>query len=320
MTVNLHDQVKTNQRRSLLIILVFFAFVGFLGGMIGVVFGGYFTGNLLDLQYIVFSFIMALLVAGLYIAIFMSQGEKMILSATGAVQADRKNYPYLYHTTEALSLAAGLKVPPKCYVIEDKSLNAYATGFKPENSYIVITTGLYKKLNRQELEGVIAHELSHIKNQDIKVMLMAAGLVGATVLLASIIFRVFIYSFLFGGGGGKKDGRVVLFVFIFWLFLVILSPIVGRMIQLSISRKREYLADSTGALLTRYPEGLASALEKIKNDSNPLGKDKASKATAHLFISSPFKSKKKKTPLFARLFSTHPPIDDRIAKLRGTKK
>lgn len=238
----------------------------------------------------------------------------MILSTTGATLASPKKYPHLYHTTEGLSIAAGLKVPPKCYIIDDPSLNAYATGFRPEKSHVVVTTGLLNKLNRQEIEGVLAHEISHIQNQDIKVMLLAAGLVGATVLLADLMFRMFLFAPRGGGGGGNRGGGPwILFIIGFWILLVILSPIVGQMIKFAISRRREYLADANGALLTRYPEGLASALEKIKNDTNQL--KTANKATAHLFISNPFKRKS----TLSNLFATHPPIDSRISRLRGVK-
>jgi len=312
--VNLHDEVRENKKKSIFIILMFFIFIALIGAGAGVVFGGYSSGNLFDPTSIIFSVIMALFIAGLYIMIFMATGSKMILSATGAKEADRKTYPYLYHTTEALSIAAGMKNVPKCYVINDTALNAYATGFNEKDSYIVVTTGLLNKLNREEIEGVLAHEMSHIKNQDIKVMLLAAGLVGATVLLADLLFRMFI----FGGHGGNnenKDGRIMAFVFVFWLLLIILSPIIGEMIKMAISRQREYLADANGALLTRYPEGLASALEKIKNDPDPLV-DRANKATAHLFISTPFRDK---GSFLRGLFATHPPIDLRIAKLRGKK-
>lgn len=313
MVVNLHDEVRSNKRKSFFIILMFFAFIGLIGGVGGVVFGAYSTGEL-SWSGFLFGLVMAIFVAWIYVMIFYSQGEKMILSATGAKEASREHYPYLYHTTEALSIAAGLKVPPKCYVIEDSALNAYATGFTPEKSYIVVTTGLIEKLNRQELEGVIAHEMSHIKNEDIKVMLLAAGLVGATVLLADLMFRMFIYAPKGGGGnsGGDKKGNAMIFILVFWVVLVILSPIIGEMIKLAISRRREYLADANGALITRYPEGLASALEKIKNDPDPLV-DHANKATAHLFISTPFRKKVG----ISNLFSTHPPIDDRIRRLRG---
>ena len=315
MAVNLHDEIRANKRKSVFIILMFFVFIGFLGAGAGMAWGGYSSGNLFDPTSMIFSVVMAFLVALLYIGIFMSSGANMILKATGAKEASRKDYPFLYHTTEALSLAAGMRVPPKCYVIDDSALNAYATGFKPEKSYVVVTTGLIKKLNREELEGVIAHEMSHIKNQDIKVMLLAAGLVGATVLLADILFRMFIFAPRGGGGNSdNKNGGLIIAIIGFWLLLVILSPIIGEMIRLAISRRREYLADANGALLTRYPEGLASALEKIKNDPDPLV-DSANKATAHLFISTPFR---KKVGL-SSLFATHPPIDDRIARLRGKK-
>ncbi len=316
MVVNLHEEVRANKRKSFVIILMFFAFVGLIGGVGGVALGIYSTGGI-NLGGFIFGLIMAFIVAGLYILIFYSSGEHMILKATGAKEANRKTYPFLYHTTETLAIAAGLgATPPKCYVIEDTALNAYATGFKPEKSYIVVTTGLMKKLNRQELEGVIAHEMSHIKNSDIKVMLLAAGLVGATVLLADFMFRMFIFSPKGGGGGGdNKNGGLMIAVIAFWVLLVVLSPIIGEMIKLAISRRREYLADSSGALLTRYPEGLASALEKIKGDPDPLV-DSANKATAHLFISTPFR----KRVGLSGLFATHPPIDDRIAKLRGRKE
>jgi len=311
--VNLHDEIRSNKRKTIFIFISFFLFIGIIGATIGIILGGYYTGNLFNPSSIIFSIIMSTLIAFLYILFFMKSGSKMILKATGATEASRSQFPYLYHTTEALSLAAGMKKPPKCYIIKDTALNAYATGFKEEDSYIVVTTGLIDKLNRQELEGVLAHEMSHIKNKDIKVMLLAAGLVGATVLLADILFRVFIYSPR--GGNNDRDGKIVFFVFIFWLALIILAPLVGKLIQMAISRRREFLADSSGALLTRYPEGLASALEKIKNDPDPLV-DNANKATAHLFISTPFRKKKS---FLTNLFSTHPPIDERIAKLRGKK-
>ena len=312
MALNIHDEIRANKRKSFFVIMLFFAFIGFLGAVFGIILGIYSTG-VFTWTSIIFSVTMALIVALVYVLIFMKVGANMVLKATGAVEASRKDYPYLYHTTEALSLAAGMRTPPKCYVIDDKSLNAYATGLKPENSYVVVTTGLLEKLNRQEIEGVLAHEISHIKNQDIRVMLLAAGLVGATVLLADLMFRAFIFAPK--GGNHKMDPKLMIPIFIFWILLVVLSPIVGELIRLAISRRREYLADATGAKLTRYPEGLASALEKIKNDSNPV-MQRANKATAHLFISNPFSKTK---GAMSRLFSTHPPIDDRIRRLRGQR-
>ncbi len=314
MVVNLHDEVRANKRKSIFVIMSFFLFVIVLGFVAGLVFlgvsGGVFSVYS-GLVGAVFAFVLSLI----YMMIFMSTGDKMILSVTGATLASRSEYPYLYHTTEALSLAAGLKTPPKCYIIKDNALNAYATGFTPEKSYIVVTTGLIDKLNREELEGVLAHEMSHIKNSDIKVMLIAAGLVGVTVLISDMLFRMFIFAPRSGGGRDNDSNDKLKIVFILvGVLLVILSPIIAQLIKLAISRKREYLADSTGALLTRYPEGLASALEKIKNSHIPL--QNANKATAHLFISNPLKDGKQ---FLSSMFSTHPPIEDRIKRLRGIK-
>jgi heat shock protein HtpX len=217
----------------------------------------------------------------------------------------------LINTVEGLAIAAGLAKPPKVYVIEDSALNAFATGRDPEHSSITVTTGLLEKLTKLELEGVIAHEMSHIKNFDIRVMMLAAVMVGLTVLLSDFLLR----SFLWGRGGRSRENNQMTAVFIIvGLALAILAPLVGEAIKLAISRKREYLADASGALLTRYPKGLADALKKIKGDPDPLV-DHANKATAHLFISTPFRKSKKS--FMKKLFSTHPPIDQRIKKLEN---
>ncbi|MFW6027119.1 MAG: M48 family metallopeptidase [Candidatus Woesearchaeota archaeon] len=232
----------------------------------------------------------------------------MILSINGAKKADRKTYSYLYHTTEALALAAGMQKVPECYVIEDSALNAFATGFKPEKSYIVVTTGLLNKLNRQELEGVLAHELSHIQNQDIKLMLYVAGLIGIFTLIGT-----FCYYASFGSRfrSNRDSNKSVFFFIILWIIFSIIGVFFATLFKFALSRKREYLADANGALLTRYPPALASALRKISKDPDPLV-DKANKATAHLFISTPFMKKKS---LLTGLFSTHPPIEERIKRL-----
>jgi heat shock protein HtpX len=198
---------------------------------------------------------------------------------------------------------------PKVYVIDDSALNAFATGRDPENSAIVVTTGLLKKMNRQELEGVIAHEMSHIKNYDIRVMMLASVLVGVLTLLSDVMLR----SVLWGGGRDRDRGGGSIILIVIGLALVILSPLIGYLTQLAISRRREYLADAEGAMLTRYPPGLASALRKIAKDPDPLV-DNANRATAHLFISTPFR---KRTDFFTNLFSTHPPIEERIRRLEA---
>ncbi|MCH8519153.1 MAG: M48 family metallopeptidase [Nanoarchaeota archaeon] len=317
MSLNIHEEIRKNRIKSVFIIGMFFIFVALLGAAAGTILSMSYTGEIFNIGSILISVGVAVFVSLIYILIFMGIGSNMILSSTGAKEASREHYPHLYHSTEALSIAAGLRTPPKCYIIEDPSLNAYATGFSPEKSYVVVTTGLIKKLNRQELEGVIAHEIAHIKNYDIRIMLLAAGLVGATVFIADFLFRMFIFGgHGGGGGGGNKDGRIMIIVFIFYFILIITAPIVAQLIKLAISRQREYLADATGAELTRYPEGLASALEKIKGDPDPMI-ERANNATAHLFISNPFRKKKGG---LSKLFSTHPPIEERIAILRGTKK
>ncbi|MCK5322463.1 MAG: M48 family metallopeptidase, partial [Candidatus Aenigmarchaeota archaeon] len=191
--------------------------------------------------------------------------------------------------------------------------NAFATGRNPEHASVTVTTGLLNKMNRQELEGVIAHEMSHIKNYDIRMMMLTTVLIGVVTLLSDFLLR----SFLWGSIGGRRDnreggGQAAIIFIVIGLALAILAPLIGQMIRLAISRKREFMADASGASLTRYPEGLASALEKIRKDPDPLV-DKANKATAHLFISTPFRKTKGFT---AKLFATHPPIDERIQKLR----
>jgi len=233
----------------------------------------------------------------------------MILSMSGARQVTKKEFPYLYHTVEGLAIAAGVPTP-KCYVIEDSAMNAFATGRDPQHASITVTTGLLKVMNRQELEGVVAHEMSHIKNFDIRMMMLAAVMVGVITLISDFLLR----SFLWGGHNReKKDmGQIGLIIIVVGIALAIFAPIIAQMIKLAVSRKREFLADANGALLTRYPPGLASALEKIKKDPDPLV-DKANKATAHLFISTPFRKTKS---FFSSMFATHPNIDDRIKRLR----
>ena len=295
--MNIHDQVRSNKRKTWFILSFFIILIGMLGYVLGLIYGLPYGG-----------FIIATFFAMFYAVIMYSQGDKLVLATTGAKEATKKEYPHLFHTVEGLALAAGIP-KPKCYVIDDTALNAFATGTKPEKASITVTTGLLKKLNRQELEGVVAHEMSHIKNYDIRVMLLTAVLVGITILLSDFILK----SFLWGRGGRERNNQMVLILIVVGLVLAILAPLIGELIKLAVSRRREFLADADGALLTRYPEGLASALEKISKDPDPLV-DKANKATAHLFISTPFRKKK---GIVTGLFATHPPISERIDKLRA---
>jgi heat shock protein HtpX len=220
---------------------------------------------------------------------------------------DRKQNPYLANVVEGLAIAAGVP-PPKTYIIEDSAPNAFATGRNPESSAVAVTTGLLDKLNRLELEGVIAHEMSHVRNYDIRYATFVVILVGTVALLSDWMRR----SFFFRGRRGRKSGAGGGIIVLIALLLAILAPIVAQLIRLAISRQREYLADANGALLTRYPEGLASALEKISKDKEPL--EVANKATANLYIVNPLLEHRGK---LNDLFSTHPPVEDRIKRLRA---
>lgn len=297
--INIHEEVRANKRKTYVLLSFFILFIAVLGYVLGIILGA-----------AIFGLIIALMGALLYTVIMYMNGSALILKTTGAREVTKKEYPHLFHTVEGLALAAGIPTP-KCYVIEDTALNAFATGTKPENAAITVTTGLLKKLDRQELEGVIAHEMSHIKNYDIRIMLMTVVLVGVTILLSDFIIR----SYLWGGHGNKnrESNQLTLILIVVAFLLAILAPIIAELIKLAVSRRREYLADANGAVLCRNPEALASALEKIQEDPDPLV-DKANKATAHLFISTPFRKTK---GLVTNLFSTHPDINERIKKLRA---
>lgn len=298
--MGIYDEISANKWKSYILILLFFGFVIVLGLIIGVYYGSTYFG-----------LILALVIGIIYFLFSYYSGASAILTMTGAKEAQKPEHTYLINTVEGLSIAAGMSKPPKVYVIDDSALNAFATGRDPEHSAVTVTTGLMQKLNRQELEGVLAHELSHIKNYDIRVMMLAAVMVGLTVLLSDFLLR----SFLWGGKGEKREmNQATLIIVVVGIALAILSPLIGEMIKLAVSRKREFLADASGALLTRHPKGLADALRKIKNDPDPLV-DKANKATAHLFISIPFRHDKKHRSWMQSLFSTHPDIETRIQKL-----
>lgn len=290
------DEVNSNKLKSLLLMSFFIILIGLLGAVFGIVYGSLYLGvGVAVAASIIYSLI------GFY------SGDRLILGISGAKPVTKKEHPYLYHTLEGLALAAGMPAP-KAYVIEDSALNAFATGRDPKNASIAVTTGLLKSMNRQELEGVVAHEMSHIKNYDVRFMMLTVILVGVITLLSDMLLR----TFLWGGKGRKRDGsQAMLILILVGIALAVLTPIIGRLIKLAISRRREFLADANAAVLTRYPPGLAGALKKIAKDPDPLV-DTANKATAHLFISTPFR---KGTGFLANLFSTHPPIHERIKRL-----
>lgn len=233
--------------------------------------------------------------------------DKLVLKMTGAVPADPHQHQELINVVENLAITAGLPMP-KVYVVNDPSPNAFATGRNPEHAVVAATTGLLQILDRTELEGVMAHEMAHVGNRDMLVMTVAVVLAGFIAIVADFFMR----SLLWGGGNDRNKSPVLLVVAIVG---IILAPIAAQLLQMAVSRKREYLADATGALLTRYPEGLASALEKISRTARPM--QRASHATAHLFISDPFAGDKRSVwQKIGGLFHTHPPAGERIARLR----
>ena len=291
----LYDQADKNTRLTWIYILGFLVFV--IG--IGYVFAGAMNNYAILVLAVVFSVIMS------FASYWWS--DKIVLAMSGAKVVTRDNAREIYNIVENLCITAGLPVP-KIYVIQDPSPNAFATGRNAEHAVVCLTTGIIEKLDKPELEGVIAHELSHIGNRDILLSTVIVVLVGFVALLAGFFRR---WSF-FGGrrSNDNEGGQLGLVLFIAAIILSILAPIAAMLIQLAISRKREYLADADGALLTRYPEGLAKALEKISADPTPM--QHANQATAHLFIDNPFKGKK-----ISNLFQTHPPIAERVKRLRG---
>ena len=237
--------------------------------------------------------------------------DKLVIKMTGAKPADRAEHGELIRIVENLSITAGLPMP-KVYVVDDPAPNAFATGRDPEHAVVAFTTGLLRILDRTELEGVAAHELAHVGNRDMLVSTVAVVLAGFIAILSDIFLR----SMFFGFGGNNRDNRAGGIILIIGIVLAILAPLAASLIQMAISRKREFLADASGALLTRYPEGLASALEKISSHGRPM--QRQSHATAHLFIANPFGAKGKSIgATINKLFMTHPPAEERVAILRA---
>ncbi len=293
----MYKQIEQNKRKSWLLFAVFIVVITALGWFAEQFVAG---GQSIMIMALVFSIFISV---GSYFS-----SDKIALAVSGAKGPLKKeDNAYVYRMVENLSITAGLPMP-RVYIIEDSSMNAFATGRDPEHAAIAVTTGIIKNLENEELEGVIAHELSHVKNYDIRFMTLVAVLVGTVVLLSDYLFR---WGFIFGRGGDNKNSSGI--VMIVGIVLLILSPIVAQLIKFSVSRKREFLADAEGALLTRYPEGLARALEKISH-SRPM--ERTSKATAHMYIANPFGSSKVMKGM-AKLFSTHPPVEKRIEALRN---
>jgi len=298
--MNIYSAITGNTLKTWLIMALFIVFITTVGFVFGKA-SGY------GLSYAGF----ALIFAGLMSFGSYYYSDQLVLATVGAKQIQKKDNPELFRIVENLAIGDGIPMP-KIYIMQEEASNAFATGRDPKHAVVCVTSGILRLLNKSELEGVIAHELSHVKNFDTRLMGIVAILVGFVAILADMFMRSLWW------GGFRRDDRegnnLDSIFLVVGIVFAILSPIIATLIQLAVSRKREYLADASGALLTRYPQALANALEKIAKDTTPLMR--ASNATAHLFIENPFKGKSK-TAWFSSLFDTHPPIADRIRILRS---
>jgi heat shock protein HtpX len=290
-----YEAIEGNVRRTWILFAGFILIAGALG---------YVFGELTALGYAGTAFAVVLAALGAWGSYYYS--DRIVLTISGAQPAPRELYPYLYNAAEGLAIAAGIPVP-RLYRIGDTAPNAFATGRDPQHAAIVVTTGLLDKLDRLELEGVLAHEMAHIQNYDIRLSTIAAVLVGVVALLSDWFLR----SMRWGRRRGSRQsgGGLLLLV---GLVLALLAPLAAQLLRLAVSRNREYLADASGAMLTRYPEGLAAALEKISADPEPL--EVANKATAHLYIINPLREW---GGWANSLFNTHPPVEERVRRLRA---
>jgi len=286
--ISFHEQISRNKRNSIFLILLIFAVLISLSYVIGLIYTDYFFLIL----------IAGIIISLSYILIGYYNSDKIALASVGARQADTSQYRQLYNSVEGLCLASGMPMP-RIYIMENEQINAFATGRDPQHSVICVTTGALRKLNKQELEGVLSHELSHIANYDIRFMTLTAVLVGMIAIISEIFLRSLWYRS--GNDDNKKAGLMII-----GIVLAILAPIFVKLVQLAISRKREFVADASAVKFTRYPMGLISALKKIKGEHiDEKESKKINKAVAPLFISNPFKK-------IGNLASTHPPIDKRI--------
>jgi heat shock protein HtpX len=298
MKMNIQNQIRENSYKSWAIMVFFMGFVSLIGYLVGKMTG---MGNAATLMALLFSTFSA------FISYYF--GDRMVLSISRAKPVSKSLEPELYSVVETLAKQAEIPMPA-LYVIEESAGNAFATGRDPKHASVAVTRGLMGMLTKQELSGVIAHELSHVRNGDIKVMAIVTVLVGTAVYLSDFALR----SFMFGSHRDREDRDGGSIVFIIGILLTILAPLLATLVQLAVSRRREYLADASGAFLTRKPESLASALEKISHDRQKLAV--ATNATAHLFIANPFKGTDV-GGFLSGLFDTHPPIAERVKLLRS---
>lgn len=285
----MYSEITANKRKTIVLIFFFLVLIGFLAYILGLYYGDFSIT------------IGALIGSVIYVLITYFSASKIALSMSGARQIQKRDEPRLWRTVENLAITNGMPMPA-VYIIDDPGLNAFATGRDPKHASVAITSGLLAALEDSELEGVMAHELGHVKNYDIRVSMIVVGL----VLVVSLFADMFVRIGLFGGRRNNGNNNMALLL---GLIAMILAPIVAALIQAAISRRREYLADATGAMTTRYPDGLARALEKIQHGGSVVKRQNTT--TAHLFIANPLRSSR-----LTGLFSTHPPIEDRISRLR----
>lgn len=288
----MYSEIAANKRKSVIVMFLFVLVIASLVAVIGIYFGASYT-----------VFYGGLIGAAIYTVITYFAGAKMSLAVNGAKEIQKSDNPRLWRIVENLSITEGLSMP-RVFIMDDPSPNAFATGRDPKHAAVCATSGILEIMNDTELEGVFAHEISHVKNYDIRVSMIAFALTAAISLVADIILQM---AFFRNDNNNNNGGPILL---VAGLIAAIIAPIIAAIIQSAVSRQREYLADATGALATRYPEGLASALEKIATYGRPM--QRQSTATAHLFFANPLKGSG-----ITKLFSTHPPIEDRIARLRG---
>jgi len=293
----MYDEIAANKRNSwILVIVVSLVFVGI----------GYFAGEYWGSGYVGIGFAVVIALIASFSAYYGGAG--MILAMSRAKRIEKKDHPQLFNVVEELSIAGGLPMPA-IYIIDDTAPNAFATGRDPEHASVAITTGLLEKLSRDELQGVMAHELSHVGNRDILFAMMVGIMVGSIVMISDFFLR----SVFWSRGGRKREqkGSAGAIMLVVALLFAILAPFFAKLLQLAVSRQREYLADASAVKLTRYPEGLASALEKIAGDKEVL--EVANRATQHLYIVNPIKPFEKRAK---GLFSTHPPLEERVQRIR----
>lgn len=298
----MYDAIAANRRNTFLLIAVMTGVLMLIGYAFGLYFG-FGEGGL----------VIAAGVALLWIGISYFHGDSILLAASRAHEIQKADHPRLFNVVEELTIAAGLPMP-KIYIIEDSAPNAFATGRDPQSASVAITRGLLEKLNREELQGVMAHELAHIQNRDILYATLIGAIAGAIILISDVFLRSVRFSSRTSRSRKDKGGGGIALIVLVGMILAIIAPLIARLLQLAVSRQREYLADASAALMTRYPEGLASALEKIARDPDPL--EVASRATQHLYIVNPFE---KERWSLDSLWSTHPPLEERIKRLRAMR-